>query len=194
LTTASRFTTLSYIKRAAREKMFREWQHAWEARNKGKHYSGRFKKKPDSFFFSNNRKLVSAITQLRTGHGHFNSYLHGIPSADVVSSLCSCSAGEHQTPRHLILSCHHNREARKALNESFGKRRSSVCNRCGMERLVRKFLLETGIANRERRLRHLRRDSDRQGAGCARDLWDWGDVGQDQEEDGVVAEEGTEEE
>jgi hypothetical protein len=115
--------------------MFREWQHAWEARNKGKHYSGRFQKKPDSFFFTNNRKLVSAITQLRTGHGHFNSYLHGIPSADVVSSLCSCSAGEHQTPRHLILSCHHNREARKALNESFGKRRSSVCNRCCMERL-----------------------------------------------------------
>jgi hypothetical protein len=67
----------------------------WEARSKGKNCSGRFKKKPDQFFFTGNRKLASAITQLRTGYGYFNSYLYGKPRAEVVGPLCSGRAGGH---------------------------------------------------------------------------------------------------
>jgi hypothetical protein len=57
--------------------------------------SGTFTTKSDLFFATNDRKLVSAITQLRTGHGYFNSYLHGISRAEeVVSLLCSYRFGE----------------------------------------------------------------------------------------------------
>jgi hypothetical protein len=86
--------------------------------------SGTFKTKSDLLLATNDRKLVSAITQLRTGHGCFNSYLHGISRAEeVVGPLCSCRLGEAQTPQHLILSCRHSWMARKAPNEAFGKRR-----------------------------------------------------------------------
>jgi hypothetical protein len=48
--TSSRPTRPSHLRRVARETMIREWQMTWEARNKGRNYSGTFKKKPDQLF------------------------------------------------------------------------------------------------------------------------------------------------
>jgi ribonuclease HI len=184
--------TMSFLKRAARAEMVREWQHTWESRHKGTNYSGLFKKKPDQFFFTGNRKLISAITQLRTGHGYFNSYLHGIPSAEVASPLCSCRAGEHQTARHLILSCLHSREERKELNRSFGRRQKLrlqplLYAKNGFKPL-QDYLTATGIATREWRLRHLNRDTDSHPAR-GQYYGDWEGVGEDQEEEVAESEE-----
>jgi hypothetical protein len=121
-------------------------------------YSGTF----DLFFGTNDRKLVSAITQLGTGHGYFNSYA--------------------QTPRHLILSCRHSWEERKALNEGFAKRRK-LCfqlllyGKTGLEPL-RDYLVATGIARREWRLGHLRRDPAPSQSPRGHALT-WSDLGED---------------
>jgi hypothetical protein len=184
--------TMSFLKRAARAEMVREWQHTWESRPKGTNYTGPFKKKPDQFFFTGNRKLVSAITQLRTGHGYFNSYFHGIPSAEIGSPLCSCRAGEHQTARHLILSCLHSWEERKELNRSFGRRQKLrlqplLYAKNGF-RPLQDYLVATGIATREWRLRHLNRDTDSHPAR-GHYYGDWGGVGEDQEEEVAESEE-----
>jgi hypothetical protein len=65
----------------------------------------------------------TAITQLRTGHGYFNSYLHNIPSADIPSPLCNCRAGEPHGLPHLILTCCYTYRERRTFNVGFGKRR-----------------------------------------------------------------------
>jgi len=54
-------------------------------------YYGHFRLKPDKIFQTDNRTLISTVTQLRTGHGYFNSYLSKIPTSDVEDRGCSCS-------------------------------------------------------------------------------------------------------
>ena len=60
-------------------------------------------------FRTNNRALISTVTQLRTGHGYFDSYLYKIPTNNTPSDQCSCRDNPPQTPVHLILWCpvHH---------------------------------------------------------------------------------------
>jgi len=66
-------------------------------------YYGHFRMKPDKIFQTDNRILISTVTQLRTGHGYFNSYLSKIPTSDVEDRGCSCNGAPPQTPAHLIL-------------------------------------------------------------------------------------------
>jgi hypothetical protein len=95
--------------------------------------------------------------------GHFLFLLSASIYAElIISPLCSCRAGEVQTLRHLILSCGHSRMERKALNEAFGKRRKLrlqplLHGKSSFEPL-RNDLVAAGIARREWRLGHLRRD------------------------------------
>lgn len=110
-------TTLSFLKRVCREARKREWRTIWESdsTNRGRNYDGFFKHKPDQIFATNNRPFVSAVTQLRTGHGYFRSYLHRIPNNQINTPTCFCNTNQHQTPKHLILKCPKFRKARSEM-------------------------------------------------------------------------------
>jgi len=66
------------------------------------------------------RQTLSAIIQLKTGHGYFNSYLVRIPNSGVISNACSCSSTS-QTPEHLLLSCSNYKVQRKELKRALKK-------------------------------------------------------------------------
>ena len=63
------------------------------------------------------RHQVATLTQLRTGHGYFNSYLERIPSSEVKSPHCTCGR-KHQTPEHLLLYCSLYKKERKEMARS----------------------------------------------------------------------------
>ncbi len=106
-------TSLAYLKRMARSRMREEWRRWWDTtEQKGHEYFGQFRVKPDKIFEMDNRSLISTVTQLRTGHGYFNSYLQRIPTSHVEDRGCSCNGAPPQTPVHLILRCPHYRAAR----------------------------------------------------------------------------------
>jgi len=74
-------TSLAYLKRMARLRMREEWRRWWDTtEQKGHEYFGQFRGKPDKIFEMDIRSLISTVTQLRTGHGYFNSYLQRIPT------------------------------------------------------------------------------------------------------------------
>ena len=69
-------TSISYLKRVARAKMVSEWKEWRDSTlQKGTQYFGPFRTKPNIIFRTNNRALIPTVTQLRTGHGYFNSYV-----------------------------------------------------------------------------------------------------------------------
>ena len=110
---ASTQTSLAYLKRMACDKMKKEWQQWWGIiSQKGREYYRHFRLKPDKIFQKDNRMLISTVTQPRTGHGYFNSYLSKIPTSNVEDKGCSCSGAPPQTPAHLILRCHQHAKAR----------------------------------------------------------------------------------
>ena len=72
-------TSLSYLKRVVRAKMVMEWKEWWDSiPQEGTEYLGGFRLKPDMVLETDNRVLVSTVTQLRTGYGYFNGYLSKI--------------------------------------------------------------------------------------------------------------------
>ena len=78
-------------------------------------YYGPFRLKPDKIFRANNRALNSTVTQLRTGHGYFNSYLYKIPTNNTMTNQCNCRGNSPQTPAHLILWCPIHQRARQRM-------------------------------------------------------------------------------
>src|SRR5438309_977118 len=58
------------------------------------------------------RHQVATLTQLRTGHGYFNSYLERIPSSEIKSPHCTCGR-KHQTAEHRLLYCSLYKKERK---------------------------------------------------------------------------------
>ncbi|KAF8242188.1 hypothetical protein K440DRAFT_566092 [Wilcoxina mikolae CBS 423.85] len=73
--------------------------------SKGKNYIGTFCTKPDNIFTSGNCQFISTVTQLRTGHSYFRSYLYKIPMNSVDSPHYPCCCGGPQLPEHLLLRC-----------------------------------------------------------------------------------------
>jgi hypothetical protein len=83
--------------------MLREWRTTWEVMpNKGRNYTGTFRQRPDEIFQTNNRQLISTVTQLRTSVGYFKSYLFNIPNNSFDHPLCNCNLGCKQDVRHLL--------------------------------------------------------------------------------------------
>jgi ribonuclease HI len=99
-------TTLSYIGRATKERKVKHWKTRWEAQKRSRNFTGSFRHLPDALLLNNNRRLVSTMSQLRTGHGYFNSYL-GRPGNNNglgLTPACKCGATR-QTPEHLLVYC-----------------------------------------------------------------------------------------
>ena len=99
-------TTLSYIGRATKERKVKDWKTRWESQKRSRNFTGSFRHLPDALLLNNNRRLVSTMSQLRTGHGYFNSYL-GRPGNNNglgLTPACKCGATR-QTPEHLLVFC-----------------------------------------------------------------------------------------
>lgn len=65
---------------------------------KGKSCVRDWKRKPDRLFLED-RIVCSTITQLRTGHGHFGTFLPRMGFRD--NDCCVCADGPRETPQHL---------------------------------------------------------------------------------------------
>jgi ribonuclease HI len=114
-------TSLSYLKRVTRAAKMQEWGDWWMRHPaKGKNYVGTFRTKPDQIFTSGNRQFNSTVTQLRTGHGYFRSYLYKIPTNSVDSPHCPCRYGGPQSPEHLLLRCPLYQRERQRMRKEIG--------------------------------------------------------------------------
>ena len=74
---ASIQTSLAYLKRMACDEMKKEWRKWWDSTpQKRRGYYGQFRLKPYKIFQTDNRTLISTVTQLRTSHGYLNQNPH----------------------------------------------------------------------------------------------------------------------
>jgi len=98
-----------------------EWGNRWMRHPaKEKNYIGTFRTKPDNIFTSGNRQFTSTVTQLRTGHRYFRSYLYKIPTNSVDSPHCPCRYGGPQSPEHLLLRCPLYQHERQMMRKEIG--------------------------------------------------------------------------
>ena len=102
--TQEAYIFLAYLGRMVKNQRFQEWQEQWKTSIVGRSYQGSPTTKFSPLAKELSRHQVATLTQLRTGHGYFNSYLQRIPSAEVASAFCTCGR-KHQTPEHLLLYC-----------------------------------------------------------------------------------------
>jgi ribonuclease HI len=98
-------TSTTYLLRQIKARHMENWKQMWDAIPidlKGKSYIGEWKQQPDKLFYED-RIICSTITQLRTEHGHFASYLHKMGSQD--NDRCACPSGTRETPSRLLFHC-----------------------------------------------------------------------------------------
>src|SRR2546421_3268071 len=145
--------SLSYLKRRVKEMVTEEWNIAWRHLNHGKSYRGSPQANINKIMAQLPKQVISAITQLKTGHGFFNSYLAKIPNSGVISTKCSCSPAR-QTPEHLLLNCKLYKSERRQLKKDLGKfplmTAMVLHTSIGLKALIT-FLTTTKIATRHGR-------------------------------------------
>jgi hypothetical protein len=99
-------TSLTHLLRCINADYHTAWEAKWNSTPldlKGHSYVGDWKKKPDKLFFDD-RIVCSTVTQIRTGHGHFATYLQRMGFRD--SGRCiACPTGPRETPQHLLFHC-----------------------------------------------------------------------------------------
>jgi len=89
---SSPYTSIAFLKRRIKELSLKEWEEQWKKTiRKGKTYQGQPNLKRSKALDLLPRSITSTITQLRTGHGYFNSYLVRIPNSGVLLKRCNCS-------------------------------------------------------------------------------------------------------
>jgi hypothetical protein len=99
--TGHQLTSLTHLLRVIKADHDNRWEKSWKETPpelKGKHYVGDWKRNPDSLF-KEDRIICSTVTQLRTGHGHFGSFLCRMGFRD--SERCIWQNGPRETPQHL---------------------------------------------------------------------------------------------
>ncbi|CUS06679.1 unnamed protein product, partial [Tuber aestivum] len=106
------FLSLTKLKTQIKQSALKAWHQYWtqlQPAKQGRHYrSIHFhlpSLHPPLHFFQLHRPQLATVTQLRLGHGCFNTYLSRLD--ENVSDRCSCtkSTPPPQTPEHLILYC-----------------------------------------------------------------------------------------
>ena len=122
LPTQDSYLSLTKLKTQIRKSALLAWHTYWTqlpAARKGSHYrSIHFhlpSLQPPPHFFQLNRLQLATVTQLRLGHGYFNSYLSRLD--ENVSDSCSCEkrTPPPETPEHLILYCSKYQQHRQIL-------------------------------------------------------------------------------
>ena len=166
-TLISGIISLSHIKAAARGARNCEWEATWiKEHAEFREYHNTYKRTPDDIFLTNNRILISTVTQLRSGHGHFNSYLTINPNNNVDSDQCHCPGRPPQTPGHLLLSCKLYRKERAVIDYTLSRTRHPKLKLAKLlhdkenYNNLTTFLDATQIATRRWRLGHFRERAD----------------------------------
>lgn len=149
----SPYKSFAFLKRKTKEKDLIEWEEKYKKNIKRANYNNWPKLKRNKNFAKFSNKFVSALTQLRTGHGYFNNYLIRIPNSGVLNKNCLCR-NTPQTPKHLIMECQFYKKEREVLKEELKSKNKKqfdynylLFNKDGMI-LLEKFLNKTNIAQR----------------------------------------------
>jgi len=123
------YLSLTKLKTQIRQSALLAWHKYWtklQPPRQGRHYrSIHFHLPtlhPPLHFFMLNRLQLATVTQLRLGHGYFNSYLSRLD--ENVSGSCSCEkrTPAPETPEHILLYCtkfHHHRHILKPVAQQF---------------------------------------------------------------------------
>jgi ribonuclease HI len=145
-------TSISHVRRAAKARIIREWRTKWEEMpNKGKNYSGTFRQRPDEIFRTNNRQLISTVTQLRTGVGILRAISSTYPTTPATTPCATATGGYKQEVRHLLTTCPLLAEERAVMTKDAGqilrkmKLQTLLYTNLGAKPL-QTFLKTTGIA------------------------------------------------
>jgi predicted RNA-binding Zn-ribbon protein involved in translation (DUF1610 family) len=108
-----RETSLTHLLRCIKANHHERWENKWNSIPldlKRHSHVGDWKQRPDRLFLDN-RIICSTVTQMRTEHGHFASYLNRMEFRD--DDRCtSCPPGLRETPQHLLFHCPHYSKAR----------------------------------------------------------------------------------
>ena len=100
-------------------KALEDWLERWDSRQNGRKYIGTPTRRVGEPQGSIQKLEAARLTQLRTGHGYFNSYLSRIPTSNVETTACPCGS-RIQTPEHLILRCSRFNRPRNSLKKELG--------------------------------------------------------------------------
>ena len=179
-------TSLTHLKRQIREKSVKEWREIWKTESRpGKHFQGQEEPHPSipKAYRGANRRHTSQLISMRTGHGHFRSYLKHIPAANIEDPSCFCGA-INQDPTHLLLFCpKFKKQRRDILQKRVGRRgltmRTLLRVPYGIE-ATRQYLEKTGIGTRNWFSQQLGEIEEMEESG--RRGWGWGRIGEEREE------------
>ena len=142
----------AYLRRKVKAQVQKDWLQLWEKRDTAKHYLGTPSTRLHPMVATIAKRHSSRLVQIRSRHGHFNSYLARIRSSSVPSPSCPCGSRE-QTPEHLVLWClRFKKEQRQFLSQfiikdAHGQRWMDVYSRKGTQALL-SFLEATSLCLR----------------------------------------------
>ncbi|KAI5781713.1 hypothetical protein DFH27DRAFT_308762 [Peziza echinospora] len=104
----SRYTSNAFLKRQAKADLQTRWAEEWNKltrKQRGNSYWGGPPTLKPPPHLQLPKHITTTITQLRTAHGYFGSYLSNIPTSDFYNNpTCPCGAPV-QSPKHLLLYC-----------------------------------------------------------------------------------------
>lgn len=94
---------LSFAKHSTRSDSLEEWQHSYDSATTGATTKLFFKNIVLAYRVLAKFRINNYITQILTGHGGFNYYLHRFKLKE--SALCTCGEDIPQTVQHLLVEC-----------------------------------------------------------------------------------------
>src|SRR5690606_3570119 len=88
--TTQQLVTFAHLRCKVKARALEDWLERWNSRQNGRKYIGIPTRRVSEPQGSIQKLEAARLTQLRTGHGYFNSYLARIPTSNVESTACPC--------------------------------------------------------------------------------------------------------
>jgi hypothetical protein len=125
------FTSLSHLKRIAKENILASWKQEWKdtrPAEKGKAYTTAVQDRPHISYkmqtLTGPKRVQAAYYQLKLGKGFFKQISKAIGRDDRGECFGNCNSL--QTPEHLLLHCKHHATERRVLSVRTASRRLSL--------------------------------------------------------------------
>jgi hypothetical protein len=116
-------TSLSYLKRKAKEEILARWKQEWKntrQAEKGKAYITATEDRPKISYkmqlLTGTKRTQAAYYQLKLGKGFFKQFSKAIGKDDKGECFGNCNSL--QTPKHLLLHCKHYSKERKKMKDA----------------------------------------------------------------------------
>jgi ribonuclease HI len=149
------YTSITHVKRVAKESCLNHWQTEWDTKKKGRSYLQNFgdmakpRWKLPKLDVTAPKRIWSAFLQLKFGHGYFKSYL--VRLQDYEDNRCSGTCHAVQSPEHLLLACRTYQAEREKLKDAIKTTPLTLpllYANATNQRATLEFIKETGIATR----------------------------------------------